>query len=63
MLTPQAVLGYIKAEPFRAFRLHMASGRTFDVRHPEMVKLLKSSVLVFKPSGDASELPDDWESV
>jgi hypothetical protein len=63
MLTPQTVLGYVKAEPFRPFRLHLASGRTFDVRHPEMVKILKSSVLVFKPNGDGSDLPDEWESV
>ena len=35
MLTPQTVLGFVKAEPFRSFRIHLASGRTFDVRHPE----------------------------
>ncbi len=63
MLSPQTVLGYVKAEPFRPFRLHLASGRTFDVRHPEKIKILKSSVLVFKTSGDASDLPDEWESV
>lgn len=63
MMSPQAVLGYVKAEPFRPFRLHVASGRIFDVRHPEMIKVLKSSVLVFKTSGDASELSDEWESV
>ena len=63
MLSPQSVLGYVKAEPFRPFRLHLASGRTFDVRHPEMIKILKSSVLVFKAVDDASDLPDEWESV
>ncbi len=63
MLAPHTVLGYVKAEPFRPFRLHLASGRTFDVRHPELIKILKSSVLVFKVSGEASELPDEWESV
>ena len=30
MMTPQTVLGYVKAEPFRALRIHLASGRTFD---------------------------------
>lgn len=63
MLSPQTVLGYVKAEPFRPFRLHLASGRTFDVRHPEMIKVLKSSVLVFRTSGDAADLADEWESV
>lgn len=63
MLTPQTVLGYVKAEPFRPFRLHLASGRTFDVRHPEMVKILKSSVLVFRATDGTADLPDEWESV
>ena len=63
MMTPQAVLGHVKAEPFRPFRIHMASGRTFDVRHPEMIKVLKSYALVFKTDGGDPELPDEHESV
>jgi hypothetical protein len=62
MMTPQAVLGYVKAEPFRPFRIHMASGRTFEIRHPEMVKVLKSNLIVFSSVGDSSEVPDEWES-
>ena len=63
MMTAQSVMGYVKAEPFRPFRLHMASGRTFDVRHPEMIKDLKSNILVFKATNEMAEIPDDWESV
>jgi hypothetical protein len=63
MTTPQTLIGYVKAEPFQAFRLHLASGRLFDIRHPEMIKILKSSILVFKVNGEASEIPDDWECV
>jgi hypothetical protein len=63
MMTPSSVLGYTWAQPFRPFRIHMASGRTFDVHHPEMIKVLKSNVLVFTATGDTPEIPDDWESV
>lgn len=63
MMTPQTVLGYVKAQPFRPFRLHMASGKTFEIRHPELIKVLKSNVLVFKPTGDTPEIPEEWESV
>ena len=63
MMTPQAVLGYVKAEPFRPFRIHMASGRTFEVRHPEVIKVLKSHALVFKSDGDDPELPVGYDSV
>jgi len=43
----QEVLGYVEAEPFRPFRIHMASGRTFDVRHPEMIRVGLRSLHVF----------------
>jgi hypothetical protein len=45
MVAPHHV-DFMAAEPFRPFRLHMAGGRTFEVRHPEMVKVGKSSVSV-----------------
>jgi hypothetical protein len=63
MMTPQTMLGYVRAEPFRPFRIRVASGRTFDIRHPEMIKVLKSNVLVFKSTNDTPEIPDEWESV
>ncbi len=63
MMTPLAIQGYVKAEPFRPFCLRMASGRTLEIRHPEMIKVLKSYALVFKNAGDNSELSDEWESV
>lgn len=63
MMTPQSVLNHVKAEPFRPFRLHLASGRTFDIRHPKLIKVLKSNVLVFKAADEGPELPDEWESV
>lgn len=63
MLTYSHMLNYVKAELFRPFRLHMASGKTFDVRHPEMVKLLKSCLLVFSFDAGETEIFDTMESV
>ena len=57
MITPQTVLEYVKAEPFRPFRIHLASGRTFDIRHPEMIKVLRSHILIFKAAGDTRNSP------
>ena len=62
-MTPQTILGYVKAEPFRPFRIHTASGKSFDIRHPEMIKVLKSYVLVFRSTAGSSELFDEWETV
>ena len=63
MRTPPQVLAYVKAQPFRPFRLHRASGQSFDVRHPETIKVLRSSILIFKAAGDTPDLPDEWETV
>lgn len=63
MITPHDVLGYVKAKPFRPFRLHMASGDTFDVRHPEIVRVGRSSLILFTLVSDQLEIHDRWETV
>jgi len=39
MITFQRLASYVGAEPFRPFRISMASGRVFEIRHPEMIQL------------------------
>ena len=63
MIAPQEILSYLKAEPFRPFRVHMASGETFDVRHPEMAKAGRSSLMLFSFIGDSPEVFDHWETI
>ncbi len=63
MITYQRVLDYVKVEPFKPFRIHLASGRTFDIRHPEMIKVLKNDILFFKSTSDTLEVPDEVETV
>ena len=63
MITYSAIMNYVKAEPFRPFRLHMASGRTFDIRHPEMIKVGKTYLIIFTYVSDKPEIFDHWDSV
>jgi hypothetical protein len=57
------MLEFVTAEPFRPFRLHMASGRTFEVGHPEMIKVGKSSLTVYaRPDADSTQA-DRWQEV
>lgn len=37
MMTYRKLGEYVEAEPFRPFRIRMASGQAFDIRHPEMI--------------------------
>jgi hypothetical protein len=63
MLSSQEVMRYVKAEPFRPFRIHMASGRTFDIRHPEMVRVGKASLVIFTFVSENPEIYDNWDTV
>ena len=63
MLTYQKIGKYATAEPFRPFRIHMASGKTFDVRHPEIVRVGRTNLLVFAFVGDQPEVFDEWQSL
>ena len=59
----QEVLNYLQARPFRPFRIRMNSGRTFDVRHPEMVKVGRRDILIFSFVSDAAEVYDHWDNI
>ncbi len=63
MIAPAQLLTYIKAEPFRPFQFHVASGKTFDIRHPETVKVGKTFLLFFSLAEGETEVVDQWESV
>ena len=63
MMTTKEILRYLRAEPFRPFRIHMASGRTFDIRHPEMVRVGRSDLVVFSLVTDEPGVHDDWDTV
>jgi hypothetical protein len=61
MINPRELLKAVRAQPFHPFRLHMASGRTFDVRHPEMIQVGASTALVFSPSKIDPQIFEDYE--
>jgi hypothetical protein len=62
-MSSQEVLNYIQAQPFRPFRIRMNSGRTFDIRHPEMVRVGRRDLLIFTFVSDSPGVYDHWENV
>ena len=46
MMTVQTFREVLSQRPFRPFRLVMSSGETYEVRHPEMAWLTRTSILV-----------------
>ena len=53
MIRPYEILDYLTAAPFRPFRINMVSGRTYEVRHPELVRVMPNSFIYFTPSAEA----------
>ncbi len=51
-MRPEDLRTFLKAAPFRPFRITMTSGRSFDVRHPEMLNLTRSTALIFNVADD-----------
>lgn len=45
-MTVQTFRELFSRRPFRPFRLVMSSGRTYDVRHPEMALLTRTDIVV-----------------
>lgn len=61
MMTYRKLGDYVAAEPFRPFRIKMASGQSFDIRHPEMISVGRTSARVYSSTGN--EQTDKWHDV
>lgn len=63
MMTPRVIMEHVFAEPFRPLRIHTASGRTFEVRHPEFVKMGRSTLTIYAPPQGDPDGPLRWEEI
>jgi hypothetical protein len=59
MTISRKVLEYVTAEPFRPFRIRMASGQSFDFGHSEMIVVGKTSVRVYT-TGNGRDQNENW---
>jgi hypothetical protein len=59
MMTFQRIGSYVTAEPFRPFRIQMTGGRTFEIRHPEMVQVGRTTMTIFTFMSDEAEKTDE----
>ena len=52
MITYQRIGSYVTAEPFRPFRIRLVGGRSFEIRHPEMVQVGRTTMTIFTSMSD-----------
>lgn len=58
MITYRKLGECVAAEPFWPFRIRMASGQAFEIRHPEMVLVGRVSAKIY--TATAPEAPEKW---
>ena len=58
-MTADALFARIRRRPFVPFRLILTSGTTYDVLHPEMLFVSKSSLTVAIYDRDQQPSPDE----
>ena len=63
MMTFRQVGEYVTAEPFQPFRIKMASGTAYEVRHSEMILVGRTSVRIHTTAEGGSENGFRWHDV
>ncbi len=58
-----SILSYVKAVPFRPFRIVMNSGKSYDVRHPETIAVGRDTFIYYYRQQPDQPFFDRWESV
>ncbi len=54
-MTAEELIELLEERPFQPLRLHLADGRTREIRHPEMALVTESLVAIGVPGGDESK--------
>jgi len=63
MMPARKVTEYVLTEPFKPFRIKMASGQFYDVRHPEMITVGRTTARVFEPGEPDTGKADHWHDL
>lgn len=45
-MRPEDITELLRARPFVSLRIHMSDGQSYDIRHPEMVMVLRSRLVI-----------------
>ena len=57
-MRPEELRHLLDRRPFVPIRLHFTDGTTYDIRHPEMALLTRSTIEIGLPEDEASKIAD-----
>lgn len=60
---PLEIKRIIDERPFRPIRIHLTDGKSYDIRHPEMVLVAKRELILGLQSSPSAAVPDRVASV
>lgn len=58
-MRPEQLRALLRRQPFIPLRLHLTGGTTYDIRHPEMAFLTRSTVEVGREGQAGSGVADE----
>jgi hypothetical protein len=62
-MRPDDLLTWVRATPFRPFRITLNTGRSYDIRHPEMVRVGRSYINIYSFAGEPADPHEKMEMV
>ena len=54
-MRPYDILRLLRTQPFHPFRIHLSDGRVFEVRHPALAMVGRSTVTIGVPAADEEQ--------
>ncbi len=54
-MRPEDFRAFLAKKPFQPFRITLTDGRTYEVRHPELAMVGRTSVVIGMAASDESE--------
>jgi len=61
MMSRRNLFRYVDAEPFQPFRIKMTGGEVFEIRHPEMIAISRTTAHVFTSISEDNNGPHERE--
>jgi hypothetical protein len=62
-MPPADLLRLLRRQPFEPFRIHLADGTVYEIRHPELVIVAAASAIVAIPDPNVPGQAQSWEIV
>ena len=54
-MRPEDIRNFLRAQPFRPFRIMLTDGTAYEVGHPELVNVGRSTMFLGLPAGEEVE--------